>query len=54
MKAIPTIHLQSPKISVAGDKADAAVYMKIGNIQEPVTYHLARKNNTWAIVSWEY
>lgn len=54
MKALPIINLESPKIKVTGSKADATVYMKIGNSGQPVAYHLAKKNNIWSIVSWDY
>jgi len=50
----PPISLGTPKMKVAGNKAEVRIYMTRGNYNGLIVYNMKLENNRWYIQSWKY
>ena len=50
----PSISLGTPKIKVAGNKAEVKIYMTRGNYNGLIVYNMKLEKNRWYIQSWKY
>lgn len=52
---LPTMTIGTPKINIAGDKAEVNASVDFVKFKIPsFIYHMVKKNNKWLIMSWEY
>lgn len=54
MKAYPIINLGSPRIELAGQKAEVKTTISSSRGTIPATFYLEKENNIWSIMSWRY
>jgi len=54
MKAVPSLEVGAPSITVSGDKAEVTTSLSTRGTQVPTTFYLIKENDVWSIMSWKY